>query len=124
MRMIRILSMYVATMIVLLHSFIPHQHHSDFKIQDHIEEHQTIDSFVDYLALAFHFEQHDGQLEKFDIGSETTADCSISASFVLSNPLLFNTDVCNVSEVYLQNENVRLDLLLQGIELRGPPAIS
>lgn len=74
MRLVRPFVLSVAMMIVLAHALIPHHHHSDIAGQDNIEEHNDASSIFDLLALAFHFEQYDGQMEIFVPGSQLHAE--------------------------------------------------
>ncbi len=44
---------------ITLHSIIPHHHHNEITFEQHMAEHEAADSFIDILALLFHFEGGD-----------------------------------------------------------------
>jgi hypothetical protein len=115
--------MYLAAIIVLLHSFIPHHHHSELKSLDHLEEHKSANSIVDLLALAFHFEQHDGQLEKYDAGNEFEPNFDYSFDFIVENPYILNDVTTQVCQFPIDNFEAHHDAHCYSVELRGPPSV-
>ena len=62
--------MYVAAFILMAHSIVPHEHLGPTETGAHFEKHQEATSFLDFLALGFHHQLDDSQLEVF-IGGET-----------------------------------------------------
>ncbi len=61
--------MFVATGIMLLHSLVPHSHHSDSQASQVIAAAQQEDSsWVNLLIDIFHFDQGNEHLENFDSG--------------------------------------------------------
>jgi hypothetical protein len=71
MKFMRITLLYVAAFLVVAHALVPHEHME--KNQQHVHEqaHEEADSFLDFLALGFHHQQHEGQLEYFTQGEST-----------------------------------------------------
>lgn len=64
----------LATTILMLHSIIPHQHHSEISIVEDEHEHKSADGFLDLLSLALHTDQGDGHLENFTTGDQVELD--------------------------------------------------
>lgn len=54
-----------AMFVVLLHSIVPHQHLANNNSFSHIEEHETASTWIDFIALGFHHQQVEGDLENF-----------------------------------------------------------
>lgn len=124
MRAVKITSMYLATIIVLLHSFVPHHHHSELITEDHIEEHEEASSLVDFLALAFHFEQHDGQLEKYDSGTEFQLDDIEAIQYFIPSHFEFTAPTQAKVILVTGNQSVPLSNIISCTELRGPPSVA
>lgn len=71
---LRHLMMTIATTIVLLHSIIPHSHHSELTHEEHHRQHENASSILDFISLAFHLDHEDGQLEEFVQGNDIDID--------------------------------------------------
>ena len=65
MNVIRNISVFVAGIILLLHTLLPHEHHSELNEKEHFEQHESASSLLDFIKLAFHMDQGDGHLEKY-----------------------------------------------------------
>ncbi|PKP42759.1 MAG: hypothetical protein CVT95_12410 [Bacteroidetes bacterium HGW-Bacteroidetes-12] len=61
---------YLATIIVLMHSVVPHIHHSIHSAQEHqfMQENETA-GFIDLLAVIFHDFTDEGQMEDIIVKS-------------------------------------------------------
>lgn len=75
--------LFIATSLVLLHSIIPHSHHSELTEEENLKQHETASSIIDYLSLAFHLDHEDGQLEDFIPGNDV--DPVQLEPYILSN---------------------------------------
>lgn len=111
----------VAGALLLLHSLLPHAHHTQLNDEQHIEEQQTASSILDYLQLAFHFNPGENHLEEYQTAGEDSLFTTpflvaiIEWSFVA--PLLeddtdaFRPDQSEVKDQYLYRY----------LSFRGPP---
>lgn len=50
----------------MLHSFVPHQHHDELGQAEHISEHSSATSTLDFLSLIFHENLGENHLENFE----------------------------------------------------------
>ncbi len=73
MRQFQFIVQSFAVLVLLIHSVIPHHHHAELTEAEHQQQHLEASSFLDYIALSFHFDHPDGQLEEF-----TTAQADLS----------------------------------------------
>lgn len=65
MRVLKKISLLLAGLMLLLHTMLPHEHHTELNEAAHIVEHQTATGLLDFIKLAFHLDQGEGHLEKF-----------------------------------------------------------
>ena len=61
------LSVVIAVSFLMLHTLLPHRHHSDLSSVEHIVEHESANSLMDYLKLALHLDQGKGHLENYKV---------------------------------------------------------
>jgi hypothetical protein len=114
----------VAGALLLLHSLLPHAHHSQLNNEQHIEEQQTATSLFDYLQLAFHFNPGENHLEEYQTAGDELLSISpflvavIEFSFLA--PLLddFNDDF------YPEQSDIKGQYLYRHLSFRGPPQLS
>ena len=71
----------VAGAILLLHSLLPHAHHSQLNDEQHLEEQQSASSIFDYIQLAFHFDQGENHLEEYQTSGD---DISFFSPFLVA----------------------------------------
>ena len=64
---------------LLLHSFMPHQHSDELSAAEHIEEHTSASSVFDYLAVLFHENLGENHLEHFDTPASHYEDLATPA---------------------------------------------
>jgi hypothetical protein len=82
-----------ATAILLLHGFIPHQHHGELSIAEHAREH-TSDNIFDYLRTVFHLDLNDQQhLENYEVNQTTCCSVEISIEQIPAEISLDQTPV-------------------------------
>lgn len=116
-----------AMLMVLLHSMVPHEHMANTRTIHHMEEHQNVSNWMDYLALGFHHQQVDGDLENF-AASTPAAQIELQADFLCFSLLHFQV---LSSDLILQEKQVfsaKNQPLLKEISLlnharRGPPSL-
>lgn len=77
----------------MLHSIIPHQHHSEISIVEDEHEHKSAEGFLDLLSLALHTDQGDGHLENFTTGDQLELD-----ELSVENEVDFNVHHAVISE--------------------------
>lgn len=74
MRQFQIIVQFFAVLILLIHSIIPHRHHAELSDAEHQKEHIEASSLFDFLALSFHFDHPEGQLEDFTSAQSDVSD--------------------------------------------------
>lgn len=124
MSLFRSILFSLATAVLMLHSFVPHDHHESDLI--YISDEEVPESILDFIALGFHISQADGHLEDysserfdFEVADHQLFDVLNSESFLL--------DINFSSSLILSN---RIDkdvfyrsLLIGEFSRRGPPQI-
>ena len=63
----RIILILMAGSILLLHTLMPHQHHSELEAKENFELHESARNWLDLIKLAFHLDQGDDHLENYKI---------------------------------------------------------
>lgn len=121
-----IFTQFVAVSILLMHSFVPHHHHSELSFEQNQEEHQNADGIIDFLALAFHFDHQEGQMEEFTVAQ---SDFEFDEIQLLDFATVSNNDL--YESVFNKTKGLisytprklakRVDLTRS---LRAPPSIS
>ncbi len=125
MRLVRWISVYMATAIVLLHSFIPHTHHSEVSITEDIRQHKDASSLLDYLALGFHMEHGDGQLCEFVSFDEVEVPAFQPLLLPEGLKAVFEPEfIPDTPQPVVRNAVRIVQSCLPTTGLRGPPAIS
>lgn len=67
MKLINKISIIVAGSILLMHSILPHEHHSELDEEQHVVAHETATSLLDFIKLAFHVDLGEDHLERYKI---------------------------------------------------------
>lgn len=57
---------FLATILLMLHSVLPHQHHDELSQEEHLAQNEEARTWLDYLKLAFHTDLGDSHLEEFE----------------------------------------------------------
>lgn len=117
--------MLLALAFLLVHTFVPHHHHSNLTSQENFQEHQSAKSLMDYIALSYH-SQGDHDLEEFTVANQLAIE--FNADFV--------QQIATIASFYLilveqeaktntfANPNVNLQEAWNTTQtLRGPPTI-
>src|SRR5690606_31114217 len=60
---------YLAICIAFLHTTIPHKHHSEMKKGEDKIAHESSSSFIEILALMFHHNEGDQNLENVEVSN-------------------------------------------------------
>ena len=71
MRILGNIWLLLAGTLFLLHTLVPHEHHAELSEEDHIGQHESARSLLDFLQLAFHLDQGKGHLEEYQNADET-----------------------------------------------------
>ncbi len=121
MKLIRKISLFLAGSILLLHTVLPHEHHSELSGKEHCEQHETAANLVDFIKLVFHMDQGEGHLEKY----QTSGQASFLFHAILVEELLpdFETIVSSENDFpnpFIQN-SLHSRLLSSQLRFRGPP---
>lgn len=115
---LRNISLILAGALLLLHTFIPHQHHSELDEIEHYEQHKQADNLYDLLQLAFHIDLGSDHLEAFK-----------TVSFDYVHPYSFDYKTISASSyqlIYITSAPQDFELLqapdlLESLKFRGPP---
>ena len=120
MKYLKNISIVLAGVLLLLHTFIPHQHHSELDEVEHIEQHEQAENLFDLLQLVFHIDLGGDHLEDFK-----------TASFAFTFPDLFDPDILERTNYgILSNqfpaENISDNSVreIRNLQFRGPPALA
>lgn len=62
----------LSSALLVLHSFVPHEHHSDMPTMEHEQQHRDASSWLEWLELAFHADLSPNHLQ--DIPELPTAE--------------------------------------------------
>lgn len=121
MKYLKNIFLLLAGCLLLLHSFIPHQHHSELSEEEHIEQHEEADDLFEFLQLVFHIDFGEDHLEKFKTSSfhfdladlPDTQQILYTPYLILEREFLpfQNTSFSSIEEKYIQ-------------KFRGPPSLS
>jgi len=126
MRQFQFIVQAFAVLILLIHSIVPHQHHAELTDAEHSEQHTEASSFFDYIALSFHFDHPDGQLEEFTT-AQTDANEVDQLTQIAEIPSSFGGPVLHINSEE-QNHFCTYQVDNQEVStsahsLRGPPAL-
>lgn len=115
------IGMLIAISLLMLHSFMPHQHHNQISDEQHTLEHAAADSILDYILLAFHVSPGENHLEDFEKTSSTFYFCA--------NVEICEFQVIEHQEAPIQSAWVELDFIIshqflsKQLSFRGPPQL-
>jgi hypothetical protein len=65
MRLFSKISILLAGIILMLHTMMPHEHHSSYENAVHIVKPEPIHNIFELIRLAFHFDQGEGHLDQY-----------------------------------------------------------
>lgn len=118
--MLKNIPLLISGSLLLLHAFIPHEHHSELDEIEHIQQHQQADGLFDLLQLVFHTDLGDEHLENFK-----------TASYFFLQPDLFDCETLTRTCQFVQSEvrpreNISYSSIeeIQYLTFRGPPVLS
>jgi hypothetical protein len=129
---LKLILIYLAASILLLHSIIPHKHLNDLDNGARSETYAEADGVVDYIKLMFLTDLGEGHMETFDQGKEINLNVDFQFDFtpdiaVLANKLSF---VSLSNDNYTKRTNCTYNVpilrrdFLSNIDFRGPPTVS
>lgn len=129
MKIARKFSLLFATLIVLVHGFVPHYHEDEMNFAQHESLHKKIDGgFLDDLALAFHEQSFSEDLKIFSIedGQIIASQPEIISDFptfgILAISDLYSIPACSEKQqIRIENDVVLKDIYLHSAGLRAPP---
>lgn len=121
MKMSGKIAMILAGVILLLHSFLPHNHHNEISEEEHLEVHEEASSVIDYILLAFHNNPGKNHLEEFKNSQQYQLQFLLLAnvpSFDFGSPLLLETQESHTTHTY----HFLRQTQYHSLQFRGPPA--
>jgi hypothetical protein len=126
MRLIRTFSLFVATTVVLLHSMVAHSHHGEYSEIEHIAQHQNASNILDFIALGFHGEHLDAQMEGFTMASQLNVEHGDFIQLVAILSSLFTIEYRSENSELNTHQEVAIqgNFFPRAIGLRGPPSLS
>lgn len=125
---LKVILLFGAGLIILLHTLVPHQHESDLYINEK-EEILDSNSVIDIIKIAFLNDLGIGHLDNFESSQSdlsfddvnTSPDYSFQSvsefEIQISYRIEIKNDICK--DVIIPNQS----LLQEKIKLRGPPAL-
>ncbi len=116
-----------AILVLLIHSIVPHQHHAELSDTEHQKQHVEASSILDYIALSFHFDHPDGQLEEYTVAQgdvhevdQFTQIGDLPGAVV---DVVFHVEAESENQFYAyQTERQNVSAIAHS--LRGPPSLS
>jgi len=116
-----------AILVLLIHSIVPHQHHAELSGAAHQKQHAEASSILDYIALSFHFDHPDGQLEEYTVAQgdihevdQFTQIGDLPSAVV---DLVFQVETESENHFYTAQVE-RQNISTSTHSLRGPPSLS
>ena len=120
MKVFKVISFFAATLILLLHSFVPHEH--DEYGYSSITNHTVPSNVIDQIALGFHISQTDGQLEHFMFDDDATENDSQLVAVISVVVFGVNTSDLQTYDIICYEQNTSFKSLnVAGFSHRGPP---
>lgn len=122
MKIMSKIGLLVAASILMLHSFLPHQHHNEIADDRHFIEHDNADSILDYLKLAFHANLGENHLEEYEKASSVFLAFfpPCQTTYELNNAWVQQNDTEFEDQQFCLHES----LLTEQSQFRGPPQLS
>jgi len=122
--------LFTAAVIILLHSFVPHEHHDEMGAELHQVEHENTDNFLGWIKTIFHndlgedhlenYEHLDGDLSEFGNGAIPLVICPAVIWTALSEDNAYLGGKISTSIIKVPP----LIRYRSAIGLRGPPQFS
>lgn len=121
MKLLRKISIAIAGTILLMHSVLPHEHHTELNDNQNIQAHERATSLLDFIKLAFHIDLGQDHLEKYKAASQEQVTFD---SYVSEIPDF------SLETVYFENESQKFLAYKNNLyskyysrhhSLRGPP---
>lgn len=127
MRQFQFIVQSFAILVLLIHSIVPHQHHAELSDTEHQKQHVEASSILDYIALSFHFDHPDGQLEEYTVaqGDVHEVDQFIQLGDLPSAVVdaVFHVEKESENQFYAY-QTERQNVSASAHSLRGPPSLS
>lgn len=123
-KFIRNISILLAGAILMLHTVLPHEHHSELKATEHEVQHETAHSLLDFLKLAFHMDQGEGHLEDYKTSSTVYFhfDAVVSAVIVPSFEPVLSYSLSTPQ--YTTQTKIPPRYFCSSLRFRGPPQLA
>ena len=124
MKVLRQISISLAGAILLLHSILPHKHHTELNALEHVTQHESATSLLDFIKLAFHLDQGEDHLENFKVAEQY----QLSIDLFVFSQLDFSLEAKVVElwsidfPVYQYTQYHKY--LLPQLRFRGPPSVA
>jgi hypothetical protein len=113
------IGMFLALSLLLLHSVIPHEHHSDMDDVLHYESHTCATSLFDLIQLSFHNNPGDHHLEEFQVTDQIVLDYFPGIGIVQYEILLR----CETNNAYpVCSDRYYSRFYIASLPFRGPPS--
>ena len=122
MKLIRNISILLAGVILLLHTVLPHEHHSELNQEEHLAQHESAEGLLDFIKLTFHMDQGEDHLEKYQ-GSSSI----FLFQALLTDELLVVFHPIDIKKSYPPSffqESLHSRFLSSQVRFRGPPHLA
>lgn len=121
MKFIRKISIILAGSILLMHSILPHEHHSELDVNQHVEEHETATSLLDFIKLAFHVDLGQDHLESYKVDQQEQVTFHLIASPILEFSFEAPCTQAQPQKFIPFEDKLHSRDFPQHLRLRGPP---
>lgn len=120
MKLLGKISVLFAGTLLILHGLLPHEHHDEMAGVEHFVAHKQVETWIDYLQVAFHFSPGDNHLEEYQ-----TSDYYISVD-LLPVDVEWAIITLNIEDNSVFLTDASLEKLQRTLSQpwRGPPSLS
>ena len=119
MKLVKKISLILAGVILLLHSVLPHEHHSELNPEEHLAQHQAAKGLLDFIKLSFHIDQGEDHLEKYQRAYSSFLFQALPADELL---VAFHpVDIRKSVPPSFFQESLHSRFLSSQLRFRGPP---
>jgi hypothetical protein len=121
MKQIKTIFIILAGAILLLHTFLPHEHHDELKQNQNIEAHANANSLLDYIKLAFHVDLGEDHLEGYKITQHEQLNFDLILFFSLDYSFEIQLTAGAAQHFVNFEEKLHSRYYSRHLSLRGPP---
>ncbi|MFT7034426.1 MAG: hypothetical protein ACJA2S_002940 [Cyclobacteriaceae bacterium] len=123
-KFIRNILILLAGAIFMLHTVLPHEHHSELKATEHEVQHETANSLLDFLKLAFHMDQGEGHLEDYQASNTIHFNLDAVVSWLVVPSFVPVLSYTLSTPHYTAQNEIPPRYFSSALRFRGPPKLA